>query len=67
MKKALRAKFTQNEALKKLLLETGDRPLVEANPTDNYWGYGRTKMGKNRMGILLMELRSALRAEQEKD
>lgn len=67
MKKALRAKFTQNEALKKLLLETGDRPLVEANPTDSYWGYGRTKQGKNRMGILLMELRSAIRAEQEKD
>ena len=67
MKKAVRAKFTQNEALKKLLLETGDRPLVEANPTDSYWGYGRTKQGKNRMGILLMELRSVLRAEQEKD
>jgi ribA/ribD-fused uncharacterized protein len=62
MKKALKAKFTQNADLKALLLGTGNRPLVEANPTDSYWGYGRTKKGKNRMGILLQQLRDELRA-----
>ena len=62
MKKALKAKFTQNADLKALLLSTGNRPLVEANPTDSYWGYGRTKKGKNRMGILLQQLRDELRA-----
>jgi hypothetical protein len=62
MKKAIKAKFTQNTDLKALLLSTGNRPLVEANPTDSYWGYGRTKKGKNRMGILLQQLRDELRA-----
>lgn len=62
MKKALKAKFTQNADLKAMLLSTGNRPLVEANPTDSYWGYGRTKKGKNRMGILLQQLRDELRA-----
>ena len=62
MKKALKAKFTQNADLKAKLLATGTRALVEANPTDAYWGYGRTKKGKNRMGILLQQLRDELRA-----
>ena len=61
MKKALTAKFTQNPDLKAKLLATGNRALVEANPTDAYWGYGRTKKGKNRMGILLQQLRDELR------
>jgi hypothetical protein len=62
MKKALQAKFTQNPDLKAKLIGTGNRALVEANPTDAYWGYGRTKKGKNRLGILLQQLRDELRA-----
>lgn len=62
MAKALKAKFTQNPDLKAKLLATGSRPLIEANPTDSYWGYGRTKKGKNRMGVLLQQLRDELRA-----
>lgn len=61
MKKALQAKFTQNPDLKAKLLGTGSRTLVEANPTDAYWGYGRTKKGKNRLGVLLQQLRDDLR------
>jgi ribA/ribD-fused uncharacterized protein len=34
------AKFTQNEHLKKMLLETGKRTLVEANPLDRLWDIG---------------------------
>ncbi len=34
------AKFTQNEVLKRELLETGDRILVEASPKDFIWGIG---------------------------
>jgi ribA/ribD-fused uncharacterized protein len=63
MRKALAAKFEQNPSLKKMLIDTGNRPLVEANPTDSYWGYGRNKKGKNRLGALLMELRTRLQAE----
>ena len=62
VRKALRAKFTQNPNLKDILLSTGDRPLQEIS-SDSYWGIGRTKKGKNRLGLLLMELRSSLRAE----
>lgn len=61
MKKALEAKFTQNPQLKQLLLDTGNRPLADASPSESYWGLGRNKKGTNRLGTLLMELRSALR------
>jgi ribA/ribD-fused uncharacterized protein len=63
MRKALEAKFTQNENLKKLLLSTGTKTLQEASPTDVYWGIGKSGKGKNRLGILLMELRAKLAAE----
>jgi ribA/ribD-fused uncharacterized protein len=59
MATALEAKFTQNESLKSLLLKTGTRTLEEASPSDSYWGVGRGK-GKNRLGVLLMNLRSKL-------
>ncbi len=58
MRKALKAKFEQNPNLKQLLASTAPRPLVE-DTMDAYWGQGRNKKGKNRLGILLMELRDA--------
>ncbi len=33
-------KFTQNSALQKFLLATGDRVVVEASPVDRIWGIG---------------------------
>jgi len=63
MKKALFAKFTQHQKLTELLLATGDRGLIENSPYDNYWGNGGSGgSGQNRLGILLMELRTELRA-----
>ena len=45
-------KFTQSKErdLRKMLLETGDRLLVEASPYDRIWGvgYGATKAEANR-------------------
>lgn len=61
MARALRAKFTTHPALRELLLQTGERPLVEHAPSDDYWGCGRTGTGRNRLGQLLMELRDQLR------
>lgn len=57
---ALRRKFARPE-LRKLLLSTGRRPLVEASPFDKYWGEGRDGKGRNRLGALLAQLRAELR------
>lgn len=63
MRNALRAKFEQNPPLKELLLSTGDRTLVDVNPIDLYWGVGKTRKGQNRLGELLMEVRTYLKTK----
>ena len=60
MRIALRAKFEQNPELAEVLLVTGDARLVEHSPADSYWGNGGDGSGLNRLGQLLMELRSNL-------
>ena len=64
MRTALRAKFTQNEELRKILLETGDARLVEHTANDRYWGDGGDGSGKIMLGRLLMELRDELKNEK---
>lgn len=64
MRHALRKKF-QNPELKKMLLSTGDAPLCEKSPFDHYWGMGKHGAGRNRLGILLMELRASFAAKEE--
>jgi hypothetical protein len=61
MRHALRKKF-EDPRLRELLLSTGNRPLIEASPYDDYWGEGRDGRGRNRLGVLLVELRAELRA-----
>lgn len=63
MRCALRAKFAAHPALRELLLATGDKEIVENAPGDFYWGTGRDGTGKNRLGVLLMELRTTLKGE----
>jgi ribA/ribD-fused uncharacterized protein len=58
----LRAKFTQHDDLKAVLLGTGDAVLVEHTANDSYWGDGGDGSGKNRLGRLLMQVREELRA-----
>jgi ribA/ribD-fused uncharacterized protein len=58
---ALRAKFTQHPKLGQLLLSTADAKLVEHTVNDRYWADGGDGSGKNRLGELLMQLRSELR------
>ena len=62
---ALRAKFTQHDELRDLLLATGDAELIEHTANDNYWADGGDGSGKNRLGQLLMRLRGELRATTE--
>jgi ribA/ribD-fused uncharacterized protein len=61
MRRALLLKF-QNPRFRSLLLSTKSRPLIEDSPYDRYWGAGADRKGKNRLGVLLMEIRDELRA-----
>jgi ribA/ribD-fused uncharacterized protein len=63
MREALRAKFTQHENLRSLLLGTGNAEIIEHTSNDAYWGDGADGSGKNMLGKLLMELRAELRNE----
>jgi N-glycosidase YbiA len=63
MRKAIRAKFTQNTKLASKLLATGDAELVERAQDDPYWGSGPDGNGLNKMGRMLMSLRTRLRNE----
>jgi hypothetical protein len=69
-------KFGQDADLRKYLLGTANRVLVEASPRDQVWGIGlgaaseratdpRQWRGRNLLGFALMEARSRLAAEAE--
>ncbi|WP_295029825.1 NADAR family protein [Shewanella sp.] len=63
MLRGLREKFKSTE-LKDILLSTGKKELVENSPYDKYWGIGPNGKGKNKLGVLLMELRAELKREK---
>ena len=60
MRKAVYAKFTQNETLRELLCSTGSYPLVQIK-MDWVWGSMSDGSGRNMLGVLLMELRDQIR------
>lgn len=56
-----KAKFTQNEALKTNLLNTGDAVLIEGNTWgDRIWGQVNG-VGENNLGKILMRIREELK------
>ena len=70
--RGLLAKFSQNEDLKKKLLDTGDAYLVECAHSDTSWACGirlnddkrhdvKNWRGQNILGFALMEVRSLLK------
>jgi len=61
MKKILWAKVDQHSYVRKKLLETGERQLVENSWRDDYWGWGENKNGQNMLGKLWMGIRDELR------
>jgi N-glycosidase YbiA len=67
MREVLRAKFAQHPELRSLLLSTGKAEIIEHTKNDRYWGNGGDGSGKNRLGQLLMELRTAIRAEHAEE
>lgn len=62
MRDILRAKAEQHEYVRRKLLETGTRPLIEKSWRDDFWGWGPNKDGQNMLGKLWMEIRADLAA-----
>lgn len=62
MRNILRAKVVQHEYVRRKLLATGDRELVEDSWRDDFWGWGAKRDGQNMLGRLWMEIRAELRA-----
>ena len=65
-------KFSQRDELRKFLLNTANKVIVEASPTDTIWGIGLPQdnpralspsawRGKNLLGFALMEVRDYLK------
>lgn len=63
-------KFNNNAKLRDFLLETADKVIVEASPSDRIWGIGyaeqdalgyRFQWGQNLLGQALMQVREKLR------
>lgn len=65
MREVLRAKVQQHEYVRRKLLATGDRKLIEDSWRDGYWGWGPNRDGQNVLGCLWMEIRTELRQEAQ--
>ena len=54
-------KFQTHQAVRELLLSTGEEELIENAANDYYWGCGRSGSGQNKLGQILMRVRDELR------
>ena len=62
MKEGLKLKFRQNPHLLERLMSTGNRIIYQHTEYNDYWGDGGgLGRGKNRLGVLLMEVREEFR------
>lgn len=61
MRDILRLKIDQHPYVKKKLLDTGDREIIENSWRDTFWGWGENKDGQNMLGKLWMELRGEIK------
>ena len=58
---AVLAKFTQHQDIQQILLNTGEQSIVEDSPIDYYWGCGKDGSGKNKLGEILVKVRTELK------
>ncbi len=65
MRLAVLQKFAEHREIRSTLFSTGSEALIEATSHDYYWGEGTKQTGKNMLGIILMEVREALRGQEE--
>lgn len=59
----LREKARQHDYVRRKLLDTGTRELIEDSWRDDYWGWGQNRDGQNHLGKLWMVVREELVAE----
>ena len=60
MEEIIRAKLAQHPHIKKKLLQTGDKEIIENSKDDYFWGWGADQTGFNHHGKIWMKLRSEL-------
>ncbi len=64
MRQAVLCKFQTHEDIREILIETGDKTIVQKDMGDAYWGLGKDGKGHNYLGKILMEVRSTFLAER---
>jgi N-glycosidase YbiA len=60
MQTGLICKFQSHRDIRQILLGTRDELIVENAPQDYYWGCGGDGSGQNRLGEILMKVRTML-------
>lgn len=61
MKVILFNKMAQHADVREMLVNTGDRTLIENSPTDEFLGSGAARTGQNMLGKLWMKIREDLK------
>lgn len=67
MRDILRTKMQQHEYVRRKLLATGNRELIEDSWRDDFWGWGPNRSGQNMLGKLWMEVRAEALSASRKD
>ncbi len=60
MREILWAKVQQHEYVRRKLLQSETRELIENSWRDSFWGWGENRDGQNMLGKLWMEIRAEL-------
>jgi ribA/ribD-fused uncharacterized protein len=57
MEEIFTAKTDQHKDVQEILVETGNREIIENSPIDNFWGIGPAQDGQNIIGKIWMKIR----------
>lgn len=60
MHRAVLCKFKTHLEIQQILLDTKEQLIVENSPIDYYWGCGKDGSGKNKLGEILMQVRTEI-------
>jgi len=64
MKEILLVKVIQHPYVKKKLLQSENKELIEDSWRDSFWGWGPNRDGENHLGKLWMEIRNEFREKR---